>query len=466
MFKQLWRRLQTWQGRVTRKEYLYVGVLFSIVKVLIDYATVTIVFGRQWSSLAYVTSRFSLLARPYVSSLGGDARKEFLAMAVIAVPFMYVGLVYTVKRLRDVGAPPWLAAFFFVPFLKFLFIALLCILPSGELRTERQEDERTSSLGRFIPTSKVGSAVLGFLVTALIAIPTAWLITEYLGDYGWTLFLGLPFFCGFTSAAIYCYHAPRTSAQCLLVALASLGVIAMLVLIFAIEGVICLAMAAPLAIPMALIGGKLAHVLQVERGESLLAFGLLLFGLPGFAGIEHARPPEQHLLRVTSVAEIQAPPETVWKNVVSFSELPAPTEPIFKTGLAYPLRAEISGSGVGAERHCVFSTGAFVEPITVWEEPSLLRFDVAQEPPPMLELSPFKIHPRHLDHYFAAQQGEFRLTALPGGRTRLEGTTWYRLRFAPEAYWQVWSDAIVHRIHMRVLNHIKNLSEQASLEPK
>src|SRR3954451_18504363 len=35
----------------------------------------------------------------------------------------------------------------------------------------------------------------------------------------------------------------------------------------------------------------------------------------------------------------------------------------------------------------------------------------AQEPPPMLELSPFKIHPRHLDHYFAAQHGEFRLTA-------------------------------------------------------
>src|SRR4051812_11624572 len=464
MFKQLWHRLQTWQGRVTRKEYLYVGVLFSIVKVFTDYATVTVLFGRHWSSIAYLTSRFSLLARPYVSSFGPDARKELLVMALIAVPFMYIGLLYTVKRLRDAGAPTWIAVFFFVPFLKFLLIATLCLLPSTQTLRPRVQGARPT--GSLIPASKFWSAVVGVVVTAIVAVPSAWLITEYLGDYGWTLFLGLPFFCGFTSAAIYCYHAPRTSSQCLLVALASLGVIAILVLIFAIEGVICLAMAAPLAIPMALIGGKLAHVLQVERGESLLAFGLLLFGLPGFAGIEHARTPEQHLLKVTSVAEIQAPPATVWKNVVSFSELPTPTEPIFKTGLAYPLRAEISGSGVGAERHCVFSTGAFVEPITVWEEPSLLRFDVAQEPPPMLELSPFKIHPRHLDHYFAAQQGEFRLTALPGGRTRLEGTTWYRLRFAPEAYWQVWSDAIVHRIHMRVLNHIKNLSEQASLEPK
>jgi len=464
MFKQLWHRLKTWQGRVTRKEYLYVGVLFSIVKVLIDYAAVTIVFGRQWSWLAYVTSRFSLLAQPYVSNLGHDARKEFLAMALIAVPFMYIGVVYTVKRLRDAGAPTWIALFFFVPFLKFLLIATLCLLPSTETRPQRAEGRPPG--GSLIPISTFGSAVFGVVMTAIVAVPSAWLITEYLGDYGWTLFLGLPFFCGFTSAAIYCYHAPRTSSQCLLVALASLGVIAIMVLIFAIEGVICLAMAASLAIPMALIGGKLAHVLQTERGESLLAFSLLLFGLPGFAGLEHVRPLTQHLLQVTSVAEIQAPPETVWKNVVSFSELPAPTEAIFKTGLAYPLRAEISGNGVGAERHCVFSTVAFVEPITVWQEPALLRFNVAQEPPPMLELSPFKIHPRHLDHYFAAHQGEFRLTALPGGRTRLEGTTWYRLRFAPEGYWELCSDEIVHRIHMRVLNHIKTLSEQARLEPK
>jgi hypothetical protein len=29
----------------------------------------------------------------------------------------------------------------------------------------------------------------------------------------------------------------------------------------------------------------------------------------------------------------------------------------------------------------------------------------------------------------------------------------------PEAYWTIWSQAVIHRIHMRVLVHIKNLSE-------
>jgi len=41
-------------------------------------------------------------------------------------------------------------------------------------------------------------------------LPIAFLVTERLGNYGWTLFMGLPFFCGFSSALIYCYHVPRS----------------------------------------------------------------------------------------------------------------------------------------------------------------------------------------------------------------------------------------------------------------
>ena len=29
----------------------------------------------------------------------------------------------------------------------------------------------------------------------------------------------------------------------------------------------------------------------------------------------------------------------------------------------------------------------------------------------------------------------------------------------PAFYWRLWSDAIIHRIHLRVLNHIKELAE-------
>jgi hypothetical protein len=45
--------------------------------------------------------------------------------------------------------------------------------------------------------------------------------------------------------------------------------------------------------------------------------------------------------------------------------------------------------GVGAVRRCEFSTGAFVEPVQVWDEPRLLRFSVTQTPSPMEELTPY-----------------------------------------------------------------------------
>ena len=115
---------------------------------------------------------------------------------------------------------------------------------------------------------------------------------------------------------------------------------------------------------------------------------------------------------------------------------------------------------MGAIRKCNFSTGTFVEPITTWDENHLLAFDVISQPPPMKELSPYKdINPPHLDNYLVSKKGQFLLSKLPDGKIRLEGTTWYYNKMWPEPYWRVWSDHIIHQIHLRVLNHIKSISE-------
>ena len=78
----------------------------------------------------------------------------------------------------------------------------------------------------------------------------------------------------------------------------------------------------------------------------------------------------------------------------------------------------------------------------------------------MRELSPWpEVRAPHLDGYLSSRRGEFRLVALPGGRTRLEGSTWYQVDVRPEAYWSLWSDAFIHAIHQRVLRHIAALAE-------
>jgi hypothetical protein len=114
-------------------------------------------------------------------------------------------------------------------------------------------------------------------------------------------------------------------------------------------------------------------------------------------------------------------------------------------------------------RHCEFTTGTFVEPITVWDEPHRLAFDVAEQPHALRELSPYRhVHPPHLEGYLESTHGEFVLQELPGNRTRVIGRTWYHFEMYPQQYWTLWSDLIIHRIHERVLNHVRQHAEHHS----
>jgi hypothetical protein len=70
------------------------------------------------------------------------------------------------------------------------------------------------------------------------------------------------------------------------------------------------------------------------------------------------------------------------------------------------------------------------------------------------------VHAPHLAGAMQSLRGEFRLVPLAGGRTRLEGTTWYRLKMSPNAYWSFYSERVIEVIHHRVLEHVRRLSEQ------
>ena len=189
---------------------------------------------------------------------------------------------------------------------------------------------------------------------------------------------------------------------------------------------------------------------------------MMAFALPLLAFAE-APQLTQRLRPVVTKKIINASPEKVWPNVIGFAEITGELPWYFETGIAMPLRARIEGEGVGAVRHCEFTTGSFVEPITVWEPPTRLAFDVASQPPTMEELSPFgHISPPHIeDSVLRSQRGEFLLKRISSKKTLLIGTTWYDFDMAPNWYWTLWSDAIIHKIHERVLTHIAQLSEEA-----
>jgi len=208
-----------------------------------------------------------------------------------------------------------------------------------------------------------------------------------------------------------------------------------------------------------MLGGVVGQTLATRRRTTTSGMALLVALLPAGSWLDRIfEVPAARV--VTTVVDVDAPPAVVWHHVVSFGRIAEAPQWYFRTGLSYPLQARIEGTGVGAVRYCEFSTGAFREPITAWDEPARLAFDVADQPAPLQEWSPWsKVYAPHLDGFFRTTRGEFRLTPLPGGRTRLEGHTWYQLRIYPSAYWTPITETILHRIHERVLRHVKREAE-------
>lgn len=441
-----------------RWPYFFWGFGLMAVKYNLDRAIAIWGYHRTWFFWNYIKpSGFTSL-----DAIPPDDRQFYFVLLLTSLPFLIVGITLTLRRLRSANLSLALCLLFFVPVLNLIFFIVLALIPS-----QRAAGEAPASSGWIsrLPRSATGSALAS---TALVGLPGVGLVLlsiQGLRNYGWGLFVALPFTMGLVSVLIYGAKEKRSLRSCMLVSILPIAFVGVTLLVIAVEGLVCLLMAAPIALILALFGGLIGYVIIVEQRYPFRpsAMCLVFASVPLTMGVEKAADETPPLLSVTTSVVIDAPAENVWTNVVSFSRIPEKRELIFHTGIAYPIEARIDGKGVGAIRHCIFSTGEFIEPITFWEEPCVLRFAVARQPEPMEELSPYpRLNTPHLHGYLRSHAGEFRLTELPGGRTLLRGTTWYTDQIWPSEYWKLWSDFLIHRIHARVLNHIKAVSEKTA----
>ena len=462
-----WSDLWRWDGTVDRGPYALFGIIGFALKHNLDRVVASVFFHRHWELFNYWIPPTQAV---HITQLPRQDAELLATMLALALPFIWVGVVLTLRRLRAVGLPTWLVAAFFAPLVNLLFFAMLSLLPSGSeggLPRTGRDDCLGAFLDRAIPEGQIGSAVLAVLVTVVFGALFTALGTEVLARYGWGLFIALPFCLGLASVLLYGYHGPRTYGTCVAVAMLATVLLGGLLVALAIEGVVCLIMAMPLGLLLAWIGATIGYFIQARPGSWREAPGTLLvvaLFTPLLIRAESAAPPAPPRFAVTTDVVVQAPPEIVWQRLVSFSELPPPREPLFRVGIAYPTRATLVGRGPGAVRRCEFSTGAFIEPIEVWNEPRRLSFSVAAQPAPLQEWTPYAaIHPPHLAGFLVSERGEFLLTPLGDGRTILQGTTWYQHHMWPAGYWQLWSDYIIHRIHLRVLRSIRQRAEQDAL---
>lgn len=431
-------------GSVDRKQYLIAGFSLAALKFAIDSVVLYVTNGTFWDPLVYLSPLLSQrveFMRP--------APEEVLWMMVFyALPFAWVGLAMSVRRAASAGLSPWLGVGFLVPGLNFLIIALLSAMPSKTTWSLETDEKLPLNLKSAMLAVGLGVALTMSMVATSVFV---------LGEYGWSLFVATPFVVGAVAGFMTNRDGRKGAWETIGVCLLTVALSATATMLFALEGVICLVLAVPPAVVAVSAGGLVGRAVALSRLDSRArSVGLLVLLLPFLAGFETLHQDEP-LFEVVSVVEIDASPEEVWPHVVNFTELDPPPEWVQSTGIAYPIRARLEGEGVGAVRHCEFSTGAFVEPITAWEPGVRLAFDVESQPVPMQEWSPYHaIHPPHLDGYLRSKRGEFRFIRLPDGRTRLEGRTWYEVDMAPQFYWSVVVDSLIHRIHMAVLTHVKD----------
>jgi len=482
------RNLFSLNGQVSRREYLRVGIVLMVLKYAVEAATILAATGLIYTPLDFLSPLLS--TRIYFAEAGG----EWLSVAWLAwtAPFVWIAVAMTLRRAIDAGITPWVALLILVPLVNFLVMLGMALVLSRQHRDVLAEiDEETKlatdeaqirgvwaspeldsppqapgvmSSETSAVTAALGGLLVGMAYTLIITV-----VSVYgFASYGAVLFFGTPVVAGAASAFFFNRPTHRSIGATTYLAFLLILCSCAALLLFGLEGAVCIVMALPILGPLAIFGALIGRGIAVrqkpdpERDDRGMLGCLLI--LPVLAGVEPMLF-EPAALSVTTSVEIDASPAEVWDTVVAFPEITSEPAWYFRWGIASPLRARIEGEGVGAVRHCEFTTGAFVEPITVWDEPRHLAFDVTEQPEPMFELTPYRhIHPPHLKGSFRSTRGEFVLEPLAEGGTRLVGTTWYRLDIAPHAYWHHWTDAIVHRIHLRVLEHIKQVAETA--EPK
>lgn len=436
---------------VDRRAYLLAGLSLMALKVAVETVAVWQLEGQLPGIGLFLVPIFSLRK----DMVGGET--TLIWLAAWSLPFAWIGLSMSVRRAYDAGLPPLLGLLFGVPLLNYALMAWLAAAPS---EPRPAMDAHRAGKAYDVTADALRDAVKGVGLAVLLGAPVVGALAAFGGVYGSTVFLTSPFVMGTVAGWVAGRDRPLKPQQGFLIGVVAVVVAFAILLLFAIEGVICLAMAAPPAIVAGGFGGALGVVWASSRARPLGGPGhVAAIALPLF-GLVTEVPPAERV--VVSEVEVDAPPERVWPLVIAFPEIPDPPEDamLFRAGVAMPLRARIDGEGVGAVRYCEFTTGAFVEPIRVWEPPHRLAFDVTEQPMPMRELSPFEhvAAPHLVDGTLRSRRGEFELVALPAGRTRLIGRTWYTIAMGPEPYWALWVDRIVHQVHLRVLGHIAKVA--------
>lgn len=246
----------------------------------------------------------------------------------------------------------------------------------------------------------------------------------------------------------------------------SVGLMLLTLWLFAIEGTICIIMAAPIALICASIGGVIGGVwgrLRKPSNRILTCVAVLPFL---FAPLEARLTAPPSTRTVASEILIHAPAATIWKNIERVPTI-APSELrstwTYRIGFPRPIEATLSYEGIGGVRHASFERGLlFIETITAWEPQHRIAFSIKADSA-HIPTTTLDEHVTIGGRYFDVLDGEYTLEPLANGDTMLHLVSHQRLSTDFNGYAGLWTDAVMQNIQNNILIVIKHRCETGKL---
>jgi hypothetical protein len=291
----------------------------------------------------------------------------------------------------------------------------------------------------------------GFMIPNLIAV-SIMALTKFLQFKGtgvliFSEFIIIPILIGVFSAW-YWRNLLLKGSTLTLYSGYNAGIAILLSFLFLGEGVICLLIVSPLIWCFILVGAFIGRSMFYHNDSTLNVSVVALLSLI-FVGDSLSKHQYQNLVGDQIV--INAPPARVWPHVVSFAKIKQQNNFwLFKIGMPSPMETTVTGNYKGAGRKCIFSNGyVFDEEISTYDVNRNLTFDITHQPrdPEIMG---------HID----ILRGQFLLKDNGNGTTTLTGNSWYKLYVFPIWYYDLWAESVTRNVHLGVMHHIKELSEQ------
>jgi hypothetical protein len=304
--------------------------------------------------------------------------------------------------------------------------------------------------------NKKGKIILGIVLANIVAVGiiavSKWAAAQdggsgFGGVFVWTDFIIVPLLMGIICS--YFWRDLQLSGKAYtLYSVINSALTVIISYFFLKEGYICLIIVSPLLMGFNIAGVFLGKVMfkrnRNTMNVSVVSLLMLMLVVDVFAKHDYQN-------EVSDTMIINATPQQIWQYVVAYEPIHEKENYwLFQVGMPSPVQSTVDAYAEGAGRKCIFSNGyVFDEKMTVFKPNQELTFDIMHQPrdPEIMG---------HID----ILRGQFILKDNGNGTTTLTGNSWYSLHVFPVWYFDMWASNITRQVHLRVMEHIKKLSEK------